>query len=417
MAVMKRILFVDDEPRVLQGLQDLLARRRSSWEMVFAANGEATLEAFRRSRFDVIVADIRMPGMDGVALLERIRTEFPQTVRIVLSGQPEAELGIRALPVCHQFLSKPCDPDVLVNAVDRSCRLQELVEDEAVRKIVGGMSRLPALPSVYAELQTMLADESAGASDVARVVARDIALSAKVLQMVNSAFFGLGRRITAISEAVVYIGVPMIQQLVLAASVFGGIKLRADCGVDLDRMRDHALLTAAIAKDIAKDIPSNGNPHNKGRNRASEAWTAGLLHDAGKLVLAAGLPDHLPAAIAHARGNQQPCYEAERELYGVTHAEIGAYLLGTWGLPHTIVEAVANHHFPGRAQPRKLDLVVAVHVADVLAHEREAADAVTREAEPTLDTELLESLNLIASLEKWRTSARASGTEPSHARR
>jgi putative nucleotidyltransferase with HDIG domain len=404
----RRVLFVDDDSRVLEGLQDNFARSRPTWEAVFAGSGEAALEEFRKRSFDVIVSDLRMPGMGGIALLDEIRKLYPEAVRIFLSGQPEPEVGLRLVPVCHQFLAKPCDAGSLLSVVDRACWLQDLVPNGTLTKVIGGISRLPALPSLYVELQRLIAEDQGDPSNIARVVGQDVAMSAKVLQILNSTYFALSRRITAIEQAVVYLGVPTIQQLVLA-SVFDGATLRPRCGVELGRLRDHALLTAAIARNMFLED----------RTQASLAWTAGMLHDVGKLVLGSGLPDHLPAALDLASRSSRPLFEAEQELYGVTHSEIGAYVLGLWGLPQAIVEAVANHHHPARGCPRGLDLTIAVYVASALANECAANECDTNECDTNecikdenvpgitsvIDVDLLESLNVLEHLNRWRVTA------------
>jgi putative nucleotidyltransferase with HDIG domain len=389
----KRILFVDDERRVLEGLEDLLVRYRHKWEMVFAVGGAEALEQLQQMPFDVIVTDMRMPGMDGATLLGLVNEKHPGTVRVVLSGHFEMEAATRTVPVAHQFLHKPCDPGILERVVDRACNLQALVGDEAVRKVVGGLQRLPTLPAVYVALQRTLRDERSGAPDVARIIQQDISMSAKVLQLVNSAFFGLGRRISTVQEAVSYLGFRMIQHVVLATEIFAGSGLDPRSGLSLEGLRDHAVLTAAIARRIL-----GGD-----RKQAEDAWAAGLLHDVGKLVFATELPEHLATAAAAAREAQQPLFRAEQELFGVTHAEVGAYLLGVWGLPYSVVEAVAHHHVPERVRKPGLDAVTAVHVANALAHECERSGETVCNA--ALNFEYLALAGLADQVPHWRQSA------------
>jgi putative nucleotidyltransferase with HDIG domain len=389
----KRILFVDDEPRVLEGLEDLLVRHRRKWEMVFATSGAAALEQMRERPFDVVVTDMRMPEMDGAALLQSVKEKHPGAVRIVLSGHSEMEATMRTVPVAHQFLHKPCDPDVLEKAVERACDLQLLTSDENIRRVVGKLQRLPSLPAVYATLRRILADEKSGAKDVARVIEQDIGMSAKVLQLVNSAFFGLGRRITTIQQATAYLGFGMLQKLVLATEVFKGSRLDARSGLSLEGLRDHALLAAGIAQRILAND----------RKQAEDAWAAGLLHDIGKLVLAAELPDHLAAAGALARDTGRPLWRAEYELYGISHAEVGAYLLGLWGLPYPIVDAVANHHMPERVQHPGLDVLTAVHVANALAHE--CGPNGEAESQEALNSDYVTALGVSGRLPRLQESA------------
>lgn len=110
----KRVLFVDDEQEVLEGLRNLLRRNRHEWDMVFALGGYEALAELSRGTVDVVVTDMRMPGMDGAQLLAQVKTVSPSTARLVLSGHAEKEAILRALPVAHQFLSKPCGGGTLL---------------------------------------------------------------------------------------------------------------------------------------------------------------------------------------------------------------------------------------------------------------------------------------------------------------
>ncbi len=389
----KRILFVDDEPRVLEGLEDLLVRHRRKWDMAFALSGSTALDLIQKSPFDVIVTDMRMPEMDGATLLQKVKDQHPQTVRIVLSGHAEMEATMRTVSVAHQYLHKPCNPEILEKVIERTCDLQSLIGDERIRKTVGKLQRLPSLPTVYAALQRVVSDEKSGAREIARVIELDIGISAKVLQLVNSAFFGLGRCIATIQEAVVYLGTGMLQKLVLATEVFKGNRLNSRSPFPVESLRNHALLTAGIAQRIL----------GHDRKQAEVAWAAGLLHDIGKLVLAAELPDHLTAAMTLSRETGQPLWRAEQELQGISHAEVGAYLLGLWGIPIPIVEAVANHHMPERVQHPELDALTAVHLANALAHECEPD--YNGDPAALLNADYIAALGLAGRLDGWRAAA------------
>src|SRR5690606_34045961 len=128
-ARVRRILFVDDEPHVLDGLRDLLHKRLREWEMSFALGGQEALTLLETRPFDVVISDMRMPGIDGVTLLRLVKERYPAIARIVLSGQAERDAVVNALPVAHQFLSKPCDVEVLYAVVERACGLQGLLQD------------------------------------------------------------------------------------------------------------------------------------------------------------------------------------------------------------------------------------------------------------------------------------------------
>jgi putative nucleotidyltransferase with HDIG domain len=392
--VKRKVLFVDDEPQVLDGLRLRLHRQRSRWDMDFVPSGAAALEHLKNVGADVIITDMRMPEMDGATLLRKVQESFPAVVRIVLSGHAELEAALRAIPVAHQFLSKPSEPGEIENVIERACGLQALVSDESVRRMVGQIEALPPAPRVYGRLMAALASDKCTTDDVAKLLSQDMAISAKTLQMVNSAFFRLSRRITRMDEAVVYLGLNTIKQVVLAAEVF----LQQD-GVafewrsTLDTLQAHALLVGGLAAAMFTDKADKEN-----------AFTAGLLHDIGKLLLITNLPDRYRVVTVLARKDGRPIHEHEQEQWGVTHAEVGAYLLGIWGLPYPLIEAVGNHHSPQRVEGQKFEVLAAVHLADGLAHELGPSGG----AEPIArwDQAFITSLGVDANLPGWQATAK-----------
>lgn len=391
---MKKILFVDDEPRILEGLRNLLRRQRKQWDMVFAEGGKAALGELGKADFDVIVSDMRMPGMDGATLLKRVQEEHPRTVRIVLSGFTELEAALRAVPVAHQFLTKPCSADELVNVVDRACNLHGLVSDSRLQETIGHVDRLPPAPRMYSQLTSVLANPNATAQDVAKVLQQDVAMCAKLLQLVNSSFFTSRMPITDVEFAVVRLGLRMVKNLVMSVEVFQMSAPRTK-GFSIEALQEHALLTAGVAQTLLPD-----------KLQADNAFMAGLLHDIGKLIMACELPDQLETAIATATETREPLHVVENRLFGITHAEVGGYLLGMWGLPYPIVEAVAFHHVPARVATRAFDVLGAVHIADVLVGEALADKHEGHCHVPTpIDEEYVESLDLAGQLDSFRALA------------
>ncbi len=392
--MMKRILFVDDEPRVLEGLQNLLRRYRHQWEMAFAPGGVAALELLKTQSFDVIVSDMRMPEVNGTALLTWVQREHPHTVRIILSGHTELQAALQTLPVAHQFLSKPCDAAELENVIQRVCQTQTLVRDPKIQQLVGGINQLPALPRVYQQLMQALAEDRTQARDIAVLLQQDMTLCAKLLQIVNSAFFRLARRITKIEEAVNYLGFIMVGNLALTIELFSA---DPQSGFSFEALQQHALRVASLARQITADPRS-----------ADDAFIAGMLHDIGKLVLALRMPEQYRQMLNLAQQRPIPRWQLEREVFGVSHAEVGAYLLGLWGLPYPIIEAVAFHHQPRTIPPYEFDTLAAVHVANGLVHERAPAP-VGLLLEP-LDSDYLATLGVLDKLAGWRTLAGAQNT-------
>jgi HD-like signal output (HDOD) protein len=382
-----RILFVDDEASILDGLQNLLRKQRHVWDMVFSLGGEAALAELRKGPFDVIVSDMRMPGMDGAALLTAVREAYPNVARIVLSGQAEREALARALPVAHQFLSKPCDGEILKIVIDRACKLQRLLQDETIRKAVGRLDALPSAAATYRELTETLADPDVGLNAVAAIVERDPAMSAKVLQLVNSAYFGLASKVTSVTQAMVYLGADTMKGLVLTSQVFSLVERPGTGGLSLELLQQHSLLTARLAKRLVT------NPR-----MAEDAFTAGLLHDIGQIVLLVSLRDRYTALLRDAQKDSRPLHLVEDEHLGVSHAEVGAYLLGVWGLPFSVVEAVAYHHRPGLVDAGDREVLAAVHVADTIIEAGEENGAPTS----GLDRAFLEASGWAAAVPKAR---------------
>ncbi len=396
----KRILFVDDDPNVLQGLRRMLRTMRHEWSMEFAASGRDALEILEQVPFDVVVTDMRMPGMDGAALLTEVMKRYPQIVRIVLSGQSDEDTILRSVGPAHQYLSKPCDADRLKATVGRACALRDLLGDGSLKRLVSQMETLPSLPSTYVELMDVLRSGKASMVEVGEIISKDIGMSAKVLQLVNSAFFGLPRHVSSPTEAAVLLGIDTVKALVLSVHVFSQFDPEKLQSFSIPALQRHSLATAALAKAIAE--AENLDPMFR-----DHAFMAGLLHDSGKLILAANLPDRYKAAFAQASEHQVPLHDAERPIFGATHAEVGATLLGLWGLPDAIVEAVAYHHSPAECVGNSFSPLTAVHVADALEHGRQEAGL----SASLLDDEYLDRIGVADRLPVWQNLTQTLPTE------
>jgi HD-like signal output (HDOD) protein/ActR/RegA family two-component response regulator len=392
-----RILFVDDEPRVLEGLQRMLRSMRHEWDMAFAGGAEEALGMLAAAPFDVVVTDMRMPGMDGAELLRQVMNQYPHLVRIILSGHSDQEMAVRSVGAAHQYLSKPCDADALKQTVARACAQRGLLADESLRRLVSRTGALPSLPALYAELVGELQSEDVTVKRVGEIISRDVGMTAKILQVVNSAFFGLGRPLTSPVEAVSYLGLDRVKALVLSLQVFSEFKVAAVPGFSPAKLWSHCLAVGRLAETVAKTAGAAA------RAVSGEAFTAGLLHDAGKLVLAANAPEQYGEAIRLAPAEGLSLAEAERRVFGVTQSEVGGYLLGLWGLPPTLVEAVAFHACPRERPGEDFRPLTAAHVASALLRETESPPA--SQGCAALDEDYLARLNLTDRLPEWRAAA------------
>src|ERR1035438_6278780 len=247
----KSVLFVDDELKVLDGLRRLLFPLGDLWRMEFACGGIAALELLAQSQFDVIVTDLRMPGMDGTELLSRVARDYPQMVRVILSGTCQEDLRLMAAMTAHQYLSKPCDADVLQATLERAFALRNVLAGSSLRKFISRTASLPSTPTVYTELIKALR-AGASAQQLGAIVTRDVAMTAKVLQMVNSAFFGLRSHITNPVEAVSYLGTEAIAALALSVSAFSVFKTPPGCPFSIESLQQHSTGVAVLAQKIAR---------------------------------------------------------------------------------------------------------------------------------------------------------------------
>jgi len=192
----KQILFVDDQPEILSSLRRMLRPMRHQWDMQFVGGGKEALEVLAKVPHDVIVSDMRMPEMDGITLLTKVQKRYPAVVRIALSGQCDREVVLRSTGATHQFLTKPCDADTLKAVVDRSCVLRDTLSDLELRELVSGIASLPSLPSLYIEIIEELRSPNSSLADIGKIISKDIGMTSKLMQLVNSAFFGVPQRIS-----------------------------------------------------------------------------------------------------------------------------------------------------------------------------------------------------------------------------
>jgi HD-like signal output (HDOD) protein/CheY-like chemotaxis protein len=394
----KRILFVDDESLVLEGLQRMLRSMRADWEMVFVQSGSKALELMAQDPFDVVISDMRMPGMNGAELLAEVLKRFPKTVRLVLSGHADRDLVMKCVGSTHQYLSKPCQPEELKAAIARAGDLDQALRDEGLRHLISRMDRLPSMPSLYVEIVDKLQDPEIGVDDIGAIVAKDMAMTAKILKLVNSAFFGLGRQISSPAEAVTYLGMDTIKSLVLSIHAFSQFATVKVGTFSIDTLWVHSQNTAGLAKEIARMEEAD-------QKLMDEAFVAGLLHDTGKLVLASNFPEQYDQVLQAEPAGTLALLTAEENTFGANHAEVGGYLLGLWGLPVPVVEAIALHHQPGLCPHPSFSPLTTVHVADALIGCQPAQAKVS--VPEGLDLNYLAMLGLDSRLEHWRTAADA----------
>lgn len=394
----KRVLFVDDESLVLEGLQRMLRSMRGEWDMAFVDSGAKALELMAQAPFDVVVSDMRMPGMNGAELLAEVLKRFPRTVRLILSGHADRDLVLKCVGSTHQYLSKPCQPEELKAAITRAGNLEESLRDQSLRQLVSRLDRLPSIPALYVQIVEKVKDPEIGLDEIGDIMGRDMAMTAKILKLVNSAFFGLGRQISSPAEAVSYLGVETIKSLVLSIHAFSQFSSAKLGTFSIDALWVHSQQTAGLAKEIAR--------MEDGDNKVlDDSFVAGLLHDTGKLILASNFPQQYDEVLRAGQAGRAALMAAEQQIFGAHHAEVGGYLLGLWGLPVPVVEAIALHHQPSTAPNPVFGPLTAVHVANALVNTQPAGPNPGSPEE--FDLPYLSALGLEGRLEHWRRAAEA----------
>ena len=389
----KRILFVGEDLALWEQLQNPFPDAESTWDVAFAKTGLQALASLSQSPCDAVVADMQIPGINGAQLLDEVMQRSPGTLRFIRAGLGDQQAAMKCVGTAHQYLVKPSDAHTIRCALERAFSLESWLPNVTVQKLITQMKKLPSPPNLYFKIVAELQSPDSSIDTIGSLVKQDPMLSAKLLQVVNSAVFGLQLQVGNATEAVLYLGMETTKALVLLAHTFSYFdKVRA-ADFSVEKLWKHSVSTGKFAEQIARTEGSD-------TEMVGEAFTAGMLHDIGKLLLAANLPEVFKEALGKARQDQIPLCEAESVVFGTTHGELGACLLGIWGLPMPIVEAVALHHYPIRFLSKQFCPLTAVHVANAIEHEVPQDGPSLLSA--GVDSNYLGELELTERLDQWR---------------
>lgn len=331
-----KILLVDNDAQVLRGLSRTIQCEIEDWSVETASSGAEALEMLDSASFNVVVSDMRMSGMDGDELLRLIEGRHPNVFRVILSGQADRETVLSAVRPMHQYLSKPCNLDVLIDVVRRAEVLQSTISSAAVLDAIGKANCLPTLPGIVNELGSVLAQENWCARSIAGILEKDPLLSARILQVANSAIFALPHPVLDVEKGVSILGTEMIQSLAMS-QVFSETRWRQSTVISTDELFSHSLQVAILAREFSSKFHPTATD-------VDSVFSGALLHDVGKLILLDAFPDRYPHLVQLAASDNRPLWELELEELGASHQGVGAYLLELWGVPTPLVEIVASHH-------------------------------------------------------------------------
>jgi putative nucleotidyltransferase with HDIG domain len=400
-----RVLFVDGDRHLLRELELALRSAAGEWAVVTAATAADASDQLGRQPFDAVVVDAAVRTRDGGSFLDIVSERQPTALRVQVSDPQSSRLGLD--PQAHQHMAKPLHAGAVFAHLAQTLALTEVLSDVGLKNVVARLRSVPSLPPVYMAINNEFRREDASPRKVGELVARDAGMSAKILQLVNSSYFGFRVRVADPVHAVQLLGLDIVRGLVLSAHVFQQLDLRTVTRFRLGRVWRHSMAAAGCAKAIAElqGLPADA---------AGAALTAALLHDIGKLVMAASLPDDYGVIVDESEASGSPTWVVERDMIGTTHAEIGAYLLGLWGLPSGIVHAVAWHHRPLDCSSLAFSAAGAVHAADVVEHRVHPADTIAAAPEP--DLPYLERCHAAGQMAAWTTAcARLGGQAQVHA--
>ncbi|HXA45116.1 MAG TPA: response regulator [Candidatus Angelobacter sp.] len=390
----KTILFVDDDPLLLEVYPLMLDEVADRWEIDCAEGGAIALGKLAAKKFDVVVSDMRMPDMSGIQLMNEVRRLYPEISRIIISGLGDQEEIARSLETTHQFLSKPVKAKELVATISRIGKLDTLLLDDKLKALAGRLSSLPSFPSIYLQITKELNSTDPSIETIADLTLKDPALTAKMLQVANSAAFGLPDKVRNPFDAVQFLGLNAVRSIALSAHVFREFERLELKTFSALQVWTEALRCARITRLIMR--------FKKTDEAATEdACTAAMLRNVGKLMLAKNLPGEFEAMYLMAAQEKIPLAEAGRKVFGASHASVAAYLFGLWGLSAPMVEAVALHLQPGESDTRTFSPLTAVHVAHVFTGLLWPDKTPGKQTE--LDHDYLKAVGVEGELDAWRS--------------
>ncbi|HZR34842.1 MAG TPA: HDOD domain-containing protein [Nevskia sp.] len=385
---MIRILFVNAEADAPERLRQALRHRADRWELRFARGAAEALAELERQPAELVVCGAHLQDGSAGELLEQVRRRHPQTVRFVLSVGLDRGEAESVMPVAHQVLIRPDDILTLQRAIDRVADLLGKAQLPAVKRAVAAVHALPPLPQLYWKLTAELRRPECTSASAAAIVEQDPAMSARVLQLANSPYFGFGRAVRTVRDAATRLGLEQLRSALLSLMLSAAkMPLRLPPGYTMEALQNRSQHVAGLAASMMS------HPEER-----KTAFSAGMLHHVGYFVLAGAMPQDFSKVMAAAADGDRPLPLVETEVLGCNHAEVGAFMLTLLGLPLPLVEAVAHHHRPSASGDKRFGPAGAVHVAALLA---EAADGVPAAAQ-SWDEDFLRGLGALDIVGRWR---------------
>ena len=398
----KSILLAVADP---QELIDITQALGPGWEAISVPCEADALAQLEKRSFDALLVDFNLGSPDASELLNQALEKRPETVRFLLAYEADLALVAAKVMGTPQILPKPVEPQSLKNRIETGVTDSNPSPSES--QPAASAAETASVPAVYADVLKALESPEVTVKQVAKIIARDEALTAEVLKLTNSSYLGVPRNLSAPAQAVEALGLETVKALVMSLKFLAEHSRLRTGYLAVDQIWQHSINVAQIARDLVLF-------ETKDRSLASQALTAGLVHDLGKIVLATNFDDLYGRVHSLARKQPVTLWDVEKEMFGANHGEIGACLIGMWNLPSAIVEATALHHEPPSGETQQLTVLAAVHIANVLERELGSSDEGMIVA-PVINTPFLNELGLLERLPVWRAAfanRRAATLEP-----
>jgi HD-like signal output (HDOD) protein len=351
------VLFLDDEEPILASLRSLF--RREGYTLVFFRSPVEALAYLEDQTVDVVVADLRMPGLSGMSFLQDVAINSPDAIRIIMSGFEDRGEVLDALAqgVAHHYVLKPWDEAAFRQMVGNALRVQRDLREQRLKKILGGIETLPSPPKFHVRLKALMANFDNPIKEIVAEIEGSPALVARILRVANSVFYGPRRPIGTVREAVIFIGLEYVSGLVMAIEAFQNVcgSSRGNCQREVEEIWDMSLHRARIAKSIAEKWPGVRDPH--------VSYVTAMLQDIGLVVRLCQDPDAYLKYVKLYRNKEMTKFEADTHIFGVSHPGVGAALLQYWNFPPDVIAAISAHH----ARKAETELTRIIQIAEGVA--------------------------------------------------
>lgn len=358
-----RILIVDDDSTAIQQYRDTLASKTGEWHIDYAADGDAGIAAAEIATPDIVIAALSTAERSKDDLLARLEEIAPDAQRFLTAKETDKPKLESTFGSSFHYLPSPCPAQRLITEIQRCVAIDQWLGNDRIKEVVAKMGAFPSLPPIYLKVVNALNSRHIDTETIAASISGDLAISAKLLQTVNSSFYGFDEKVGDVSEAINILGTDCVKNLVLAIQVFNSMGHSPEHKAVTDELWHHSMSVAVAARRIAAY-------EGKDEKAAEQAYTAGLMHDIGKLILLNAVPDAHAQARELAQETSVSLKEAEDQAIGCNHAETGAYVLARWGMPTDLIEAVALHHEPIDSFGKSFSTLAAVHIANAIVHHR-----------------------------------------------